>query len=126
MSLLLPSSFGSNRQIPAIPCAEAGLWAGVTPKTLTKKIKMDNEFKLELMSYYDERAKEYDKIYIGEGPAIPEPELHKSEFTEISQMVSHFGRGHSRDIGCGTGFWLLSYGSETSGDFFLDKITVGI
>ena len=90
------------------------------------KIKMDNEFKPEKMSYYDERAREYDKIYIGEGPAIPEPDIYKNNVKKISDMASTFGKGHLTDIGCGTGFWLPYYGSNTSGYFFLDKITVSV
>jgi ubiquinone/menaquinone biosynthesis C-methylase UbiE len=70
---------------------------------------MDNEFKQEMMSYYDERAGEYDKIYIGEGPAIPEPGIYKNDVKKICNMASTFGKGHLIDIGCGTGFWLPYY-----------------
>jgi len=62
----------------------------------------------EMMSYYDERAREYDEIYLGKGPAsIPDPIAYKNEVTKISRIVSTFGRGHLIDVGCGTGFCLL-------------------
>lgn len=82
---------------------------------------MDNESTQEMMSYYDERAKEYDKIYIGEGPAIPEPDLYKNDVKEISEMASTFGMGHLIDIGCGTGFWLPYYERNCSRITLIDQ-----
>jgi len=62
-----------------------------------------------MAAYYDERASEYDEIYLGKGPAIPNPMVYKNDVKRISQMLSIYGRGHLIDIGCGTGFWLPYY-----------------
>ncbi len=75
---------------------------------------MDDKLKQEMMSYYDERAQEYDEIYIGKGPAIPGSAAYKNDVTKISEMISAFGRGHLIDIGCGTGFWLPHYARNCS------------
>jgi ubiquinone/menaquinone biosynthesis C-methylase UbiE len=82
---------------------------------------MDNEFKQDMISYYDERAGEYDKIYIGEGPAIPEPDVYKNDVKKISDMASIFGKGHLIDIGCGTGFWLPYYERNCSRITLIDQ-----
>ncbi len=63
----------------------------------------------ELMRYYDERAPEYDEVYLGKSPGIPEPEFYKQDVEEISEICTRFGRGHLVDIACGTGFWLPYY-----------------
>jgi len=71
---------------------------------------MDDKLSQETMSYYDERAQEYDEIYLGKGPtAIPHSIAYKNDVREIKKMVSVFGKGHLIDIGCGTGFWLPDY-----------------
>lgn len=63
----------------------------------------------DLMRYYDERAPEYDEVYLGKSPGIPEPELYRHDVNEIIKICKRFGRGHLIDIGCGTGFWLPYY-----------------
>jgi len=75
---------------------------------------MNEKLKKEIISYYDERAEEYDEIYGGKGPAIPDSDAYKNDVTKIKQMVSEFGRGHLIDIGCGTGFWLPYYAQNCS------------
>jgi ubiquinone/menaquinone biosynthesis C-methylase UbiE len=62
-----------------------------------------------MMSYYDERAAEYDLIYEGRGPAQRAPEIYQRETRKISRIVSKFGKGHVIDIACGTGFWVSLY-----------------
>ncbi len=84
-------------------------------------IKMEDEFVHEMMSYYDERAEEYDEIYKGEGPAIPDSFAYKKDVAEIKRMVSGFGKGHLIDIGCGTGFWLPYYQRNCSQITLIDQ-----
>lgn len=61
------------------------------------------------MQYYDERAPEYDEVYLGRGPGIPEPISYRKDVKAISEICADFGHGHLVDIGCGTGFWLPYY-----------------
>lgn len=75
----------------------------------------------ETISYYDERAEEYEEIYLGKGPAIPAPDAYKNDVTKISEMVLSFGRGHLIDIGCGTGFWLPYYAQNCSRITLVDQ-----
>jgi ubiquinone/menaquinone biosynthesis C-methylase UbiE len=82
---------------------------------------MNNRLSQEIASYYDERAREYDEIYQGKGPAIPEPEVYKNDVKKISEFVSFFGNGHLIDIGCGTGFWLPYYCRNCSQITLLDQ-----
>lgn len=70
---------------------------------------MDNSNMNELIKYYDERAEEYDEIYKGQGPAIPDLKVYKKDVLEIIKIVSKFGKGCLIDIGCGTGFWIPYY-----------------
>ena len=74
-----------------------------------------------MMSYYDERAKEYDEVYEGRGPALGTPAVYRKDVKEISAMVSAFGRGHLIDIGCGTGFWLPFYAQNCSSITLVDQ-----
>jgi ubiquinone/menaquinone biosynthesis C-methylase UbiE len=70
-----------------------------------------------LIQYYDERAKEYDEVYMGKFPFITESdpykkeaeELNKKDIQETIKIVSKFGKGYLIDIGCGTGFWIPYY-----------------
>ena len=62
-----------------------------------------------LAQYYDERAPEYDELYLGCGPGIPVPESYEKDVNAIREICSDFGHGHLIDIGCGTGFWLPCY-----------------
>lgn len=70
---------------------------------------MANNTNDELQIYYNERAGEYDEVYLGKGTIIPRPELYKNDAVRVSEFVSTFGKGHLIDIGCGTGFWLPYY-----------------
>lgn len=75
----------------------------------------------DLSSYYDERAPEYDEIYIGKGPAIPDPMAYKNDVKKIGELASAFGRGHLIDIGCGTGFWLPYYAPNCARITLMDQ-----
>jgi len=82
---------------------------------------MKNQWQLQMMEYYEERASEYDDIYQGKGPGIAEPELYTKDVEAIKAMASDFGHGHLIDIGCGTGFWLPYYGVNCSEITLVDQ-----
>ena len=42
--------------------------------------------------YYNHRASEYDEIYEGKYPAIPEPSLYKNDVKRLKEMIMNFGR----------------------------------
>ena len=82
---------------------------------------MDNHLRPGMALYYEERAREYDEIYLGKGPAIPDPDAYKKDVEKISQIASGFGRGNLIDIGCGTGFWLPYYAHNCSRITLIDQ-----
>jgi len=73
------------------------------------------------MSYYDERAEEYDEIYLGKGHTTIDPDVYKNDVAKVSAVVSRFGKGHLIDIACGAGFWLPHYARNCSQITFLDQ-----
>ena len=81
----------------------------------------DDEIRQGMMSYYSERADEYDEIYLGEGHATIDPDAYKRDVAKVSEMVSGFGKGHLIDIACGTGFWLPYYARNCNQMTFLDQ-----
>lgn len=83
---------------------------------------MDKKIERETLSYYNERAAEYDEVYVGQGPAMRRyAHLYVSDATEISAMVSGFGKGHAIDLACGTGFWAPRYAPNCSRITFVDQ-----
>lgn len=62
-----------------------------------------------MFEYYDERASEYDEIYQGGIPGIPESEMYRRDVETIKTICTDFGEGHLIDIGCGTGYWVPYY-----------------
>jgi len=82
---------------------------------------MDDRIVREMMVYYDERAEEYDEIYLGRGHTTIDPDVYRKDVAQVSAMVSRFGRGHLIDIACGTGFWLPNYARNCSQITFLDQ-----
>lgn len=82
---------------------------------------VDDNVKQVLLTYYDERAEEYDDIYLGLGHLTLDPDLYKKDVAEVSEMVSGFGKGHLIDIGCGPGFWTPSYAKNCKLITFLDQ-----
>jgi ubiquinone/menaquinone biosynthesis C-methylase UbiE len=75
----------------------------------------------EFHAYYDERAPEYDEIYMGAGSGMPEPETYRRDVATVSGVVSSFGRGHLIDIGCGTGYWFPYYVRNCSEVTLIDQ-----
>jgi ubiquinone/menaquinone biosynthesis C-methylase UbiE len=63
----------------------------------------------EIFGYYDERASEYDEIYEGETPGIPEADLYRKDVEKIKSICAGFGKGHLIDVACGTAYWLPYY-----------------
>jgi ubiquinone/menaquinone biosynthesis C-methylase UbiE len=82
---------------------------------------VDNRIKKEMISYYNERAEEYDDLYIGEGHFTLDPDIYLKDVTKVSEMASGFGNGHLIDIACGSGFWMLSYARNCSRITLLDQ-----
>jgi ubiquinone/menaquinone biosynthesis C-methylase UbiE len=73
-----------------------------------------HELYREMVLYYEARAHEYDDIYLGKGPAIPDAEIYIRDVAKIGAMAQSFGTGHVIDIACGTGFWLPYYTQNCS------------
>jgi ubiquinone/menaquinone biosynthesis C-methylase UbiE len=82
---------------------------------------MKNHQQQELMEYYDERAPEYDEIYLGGTPGMPEPQAYREDVEAIKAICRSFGRGHLIDIGCGTGYWLPHYGKNCAEITLVDQ-----
>jgi len=81
----------------------------------------DDEYLKWIALYYDERAPEYDEVYLGGGPAFPKPELYKQDVDTIIKIVKNFGAGSTIDIACGTGFWLPHYAGNCAKITLLDQ-----
>jgi len=75
----------------------------------------------ELLRYYDERAPEYDEIYMGRGPGIPHPEAYSQDVAAITSICSRYGCGRLVDIGCGTCFWLPYYARNCAEITLIDQ-----
>lgn len=78
--------------------------------------------KESMFNYYNERAKEYEELYIlGTGPAsIPDPEAYKLEVNILERIAKKFCYGKIIDVACGTGFWLPYYAPQCSHITLLD------
>jgi len=68
----------------------------------------------EIFDYYNERAFEYDEIYQGGAPGIPESAVYEKDVETIKVLSASFGKGHLIDVGCGTAYWLPYYASNCS------------
>lgn len=82
----------------------------------------EKEIQREMLSYYNERAKEHDIVYMGKGPALQQySDEYARDVARISEMASDFGNGHVIDIACGTGFWAPHYARNCSHVTFVDQ-----
>ena len=81
----------------------------------------DDNIIREMMPYYDERAEEYDKIYLGKSHTTIDADVYRKDVANVSEMVSRFGKGHLIDIACGAGFWLPNYARNCNQITFLDQ-----
>ncbi|MFZ3106170.1 MAG: class I SAM-dependent methyltransferase [Candidatus Hydromicrobium sp.] len=82
---------------------------------------MELKYEKEMMDYYDERAGEYDEIYIGKGPASLKKDSYFKDVEEVSKLLTGFGKGKIIDIGCGTGFWFPKYATNCTDFTFVDQ-----
>ena len=74
-----------------------------------------------MWTYYEARAPEYDDVYEGGGPAIPEPDAFRRDVAAVRDACAGFGRGHLIDIGCGTGYWFPHYAHNCTAITLIDQ-----
>jgi ubiquinone/menaquinone biosynthesis C-methylase UbiE len=83
---------------------------------------MSTPSELEMLTYYEERASEYDEVYLGKGPAMPGySRQYINDVAHISRLVAGFGTGQLLDIACGPGFWAPHYARNVERIAFLDQ-----
>lgn len=83
---------------------------------------MDEAIGREMLSYYDERAGEYDQLYAGQEPAIQDRTAeYVEDVVKIGELAASFGAGHLIDVACGTGFWASYYAQGCDEITFLDQ-----
>jgi len=77
---------------------------------------MDSNLRQRMLTYYDERAPEYEEAYtLGTGTAsIPDPEVFKAEARVLADIVGRFAHGRIMDLACGTAYWLPYYAPNCS------------
>jgi demethylmenaquinone methyltransferase/2-methoxy-6-polyprenyl-1,4-benzoquinol methylase len=77
---------------------------------------MDSDLRQRMLTYYDERAPEYEEAYtLGTGTAsIPDPEVFKAEARVLAGVVGRFAHGRIMDLACGTAYWLPHYALHCS------------
>ncbi len=84
---------------------------------------MDKQLKESMFQYYDERASEYDEIYLcGKlSTAINNPKAYIDETGKLKEIVNNFCSGNILDIPCGTGFWMQSYAEKCDSIILIDQ-----
>lgn len=77
---------------------------------------MDSDLRQRMLTYYDERAPEYEEAYtLGTGTAsIPDPEVFKAEARVLASIVGRFAHGRLMDLAYGTAYWLPHYAPNCS------------
>lgn len=74
---------------------------------------MNDAIQKSMLTYFEERAEEYDDFYAGKGPAIQHyGGMYIKDLAQIGEVVSAFGGKHLIDIGCGTAHWTSFYASK--------------
>jgi cyclopropane fatty-acyl-phospholipid synthase-like methyltransferase len=73
------------------------------------------------IDYYNERASEYDDIYLGKAPGTLDAQLYEKDIKKVGELCKRFGSGQSIDIGCGTGFWLSYYAANCKRVILIDQ-----
>jgi ubiquinone/menaquinone biosynthesis C-methylase UbiE len=84
---------------------------------------MDSDLRRRMLSYYDERASEYDEAYtLGTGTAsIRNPKVFKAEARVLAGVVAQIAHGRMMDLACGTAYWLPDYGPNCSSITLFDQ-----
>lgn len=79
--------------------------------------------KESMNEYYDERANEYDDIYIGKGPAsINDSNAYKKDVKNVLKIIeSIVNKKVVFDIPCGTAFWMPSYYKNSKRIYLFDQ-----
>jgi SAM-dependent methyltransferase len=77
---------------------------------------MDTDLRRLMLTYYDERAPEYEEAYTrGTGTAsISDPEVFRTEARLLATIVRGFAHGRLIDLACGTAYWLPHYADACS------------
>ena len=71
---------------------------------------MNTRLEKDMLTYFEERAEEYDEVFAGKGPAIQHyGGMYVKDVANIAEVVSSFGGGHLIDIACGTAYWAQHY-----------------
>lgn len=81
-----------------------------------RRSEMDSDLRLRMLSYYNERAAEYEEVYtLGTGSAsIPDPEVFRTEAQVLAGVVCRIAHGRLMDLACGTAYWLPHYAANCS------------
>jgi SAM-dependent methyltransferase len=84
---------------------------------------MDPRLKTSMLTYYDERAPEYDELYTkGAVPGTSiAPQIRLREVESLSEIASAKLRGSVLDAPCGAGFWMVSYAAGCDAITLLDQ-----
>lgn len=84
---------------------------------------MDDSLKESMFQYYDDRASEYDEIYLyGKGStALNNSTAYIEETEKLKKIVSDICFGDLIDIPCGTAFWLPSYAEKCNSLLLVDQ-----
>lgn len=85
------------------------------------KLAKYNMVRDTMMEYYNQRAKEYEEIFEGGGPADFTPDNYASDLKELEEFMNGFGRGRLIDIACGSGYWMKYYYKKCTSFTFLDQ-----
>ena len=85
--------------------------------------KADPTLEQSSLTYYEERAQEYDELYIlGKRPSlIPDPELYRGEVKVLTDIAGKISGGDLLDLACGTAFWLPYYAAACRGITLFDQ-----
>ena len=84
---------------------------------------MDNSLKESMFQYYDERASEYDEIYLyGKGTtSISDSKAYIEETDILKTVVNDICFGSLLDIPSGTAFWLPAYADKCDSIMLVDQ-----
>lgn len=86
---------------------------------------MISHLKQNTFQYYDERASEYDEIYLyGKcSTAMNNPNAYIEDTEELKKIVNEICFGDILDIPCGTAFWLSAYAEKCNSALLVDQST---